>query len=121
MDFIENTESEAGIAQQGAAGATEASALDAVLVRVLDALRGLRFGAVELQVHDSRVVRITRTEKLIVDSVRPRADGIDATPPSRVGRHPATTLRGIQTEQRISKGEPTESEEARPKSRTRSP
>jgi hypothetical protein len=31
---------------------------------LLDALRNLRFGAIEMQVHDFRIVRITRTEKL---------------------------------------------------------
>lgn len=41
------------------------------LERVRTALAGLRFGSIELQVHDSRVVRITRTEKIIVDGARP--------------------------------------------------
>lgn len=35
--------------------------------RLVEALRGLRFGLIELQVHDSRVVRITRTEKVLID------------------------------------------------------
>jgi hypothetical protein len=37
--------------------------------RIAIALRGLRFGAVEIQVHDSRIVRITRTEKVRVERV----------------------------------------------------
>lgn len=37
--------------------------------RIASALRGLRFGAVEVQVHDSRIVRITRTEKVRVERV----------------------------------------------------
>lgn len=37
---------------------------------ILDALRGLRFGAVEIQVHDCRIVRITRTEKVRVERQR---------------------------------------------------
>ena len=36
--------------------------------RVAEALRGLRFGVVEIQVHDSRVVRITRTEKILIEA-----------------------------------------------------
>ena len=32
--------------------------------RVVDALQGLKFGSVEIQIHDSRIVRITRTEKV---------------------------------------------------------
>lgn len=35
--------------------------------RIERALRGLRFGTVELQVHDARVVRITRTEKILLE------------------------------------------------------
>ena len=41
--------------------------LDEAQTRILSALQGLRFGAVEVQVHDSRIVRITRTEKLRVE------------------------------------------------------
>ena len=35
--------------------------------RVVDALQGLKFGSVEIQIHDSRIVRITRTEKVRLD------------------------------------------------------
>ena len=35
--------------------------------RVVDALQGLKFGTVEIQIHDSRIVRITRTEKVRLD------------------------------------------------------
>ena len=31
---------------------------------ILEALRGLRFGSVEIVVHESRVVQIVRTEKV---------------------------------------------------------
>jgi hypothetical protein len=34
---------------------------------ILEALAGLKFGAVEIQVHDSRIVRIIRTEKVRLD------------------------------------------------------
>jgi hypothetical protein len=40
------------------------SLLQEVLLRLNDALRGLRYGAVEITVHDGRVVQIERTEKL---------------------------------------------------------
>lgn len=33
---------------------------------LLDALRGLRFGTVEVTVHEARIVQIARTEKLRV-------------------------------------------------------
>jgi hypothetical protein len=36
--------------------------------RIADALRGLRFGVVEIQVHDARVVRITRSEKILLEA-----------------------------------------------------
>jgi len=35
--------------------------------RLAEALQGLKFGTVEIQIHDSRVVRITRTEKVRLD------------------------------------------------------
>jgi hypothetical protein len=38
--------------------------------RVLHALERLRFGTIELQVHDYRVVRITRTEQVRVETQR---------------------------------------------------
>jgi len=41
---------------------------DELRERIADALRGLRFGVVEIQVHDSRVVRITRTEKILIEA-----------------------------------------------------
>lgn len=51
-------------------------ALEEAHERILDALRNLRFGAVEIQVHDSRIVRITRTEKVRVERVDPDAKGL---------------------------------------------
>lgn len=36
--------------------------------RIADALRGLRFGVIEIQVHDARVVRITRSEKILLEA-----------------------------------------------------
>ncbi|HEY6725248.1 MAG TPA: YezD family protein [Polyangiaceae bacterium] len=35
--------------------------------RLAEALQGLKYGSVEIQIHDSRVVRITRTEKVRLD------------------------------------------------------
>lgn len=40
--------------------------------RISNALRGLQFGAVEIQVHDFRIVRITRVEKLRVECRGPK-------------------------------------------------
>jgi hypothetical protein len=34
---------------------------------ILDAVRGIRFGSVEIVIHDSRVVQVIRTEKVRVD------------------------------------------------------
>ncbi len=42
--------------------------VDELRQRIADALRGLRFGQIEIQVHDSRVVRITRTEKILIEA-----------------------------------------------------
>lgn len=41
--------------------------LDASEQAVLDALRGLRYGTVEVVVHSDRIVQITRSQKLRVD------------------------------------------------------
>ena len=38
--------------------------------RLVHALEGLRFGTIELQIHDYRIVRITRTEQVRVDPPR---------------------------------------------------
>lgn len=35
--------------------------------RLAEALQGLKYGSIEIQIHDSRVVRITRTEKVRLD------------------------------------------------------
>lgn len=53
---------------------SELSPLQETRDRILDALRGLRFGSVEVQVHDSQVVRITRTEKVRIEGVRDHSD-----------------------------------------------
>lgn len=37
---------------------------------VLDAIRSLKYGAVEVLVHDSRVVQVERTEKTRFDTAR---------------------------------------------------
>lgn len=42
-------------------------AADSTIEWIRDALAGLRFGSVELTIHDHEVVRITRTEKVRVD------------------------------------------------------
>lgn len=48
--------------------------------RIGAALQGLRFGCVEIQVHDSRIVRITRTEKVRVDAETIEPDRSNKTP-----------------------------------------
>lgn len=53
-----------------ATASTDESVLTDLTERIQSALSGLRFGTVEIQVHDSRIVRITRTEKIIVDGAR---------------------------------------------------
>ena len=40
---------------------------DAVVKRILDSLHGLRYGSVELIVHDGQIVQIERNEKLRLD------------------------------------------------------
>lgn len=37
--------------------------------RILDALKGLRFGSVEVVIHDGKVVQIERREKVRIDNL----------------------------------------------------
>jgi len=37
---------------------------------ILDAVRGIRYGSVEVVVHDAKVVQVVRTEKVRIDSLR---------------------------------------------------
>jgi hypothetical protein len=37
---------------------------------ILDAVRGIRYGSVEVVVHDANVVKVVRTEKVRIDSPR---------------------------------------------------
>lgn len=53
--------------------------LQEVQQRIGAALQGLRFGCVEIQVHDSRIVRITRTEKVRVDANGPEPHSSNRT------------------------------------------
>jgi hypothetical protein len=51
--------------------ATRHEALPAeVLDRLIEAVQGIRYGAVEITVHDGRVVQIERTEKLRLGAPR---------------------------------------------------
>lgn len=43
------------------------SALAEIERRVLDSLAGIRYGAVEITIHDGRIVQIERREKLRMD------------------------------------------------------
>lgn len=50
---------------------------DALVAEILRALDGIRYGAVELVVHDGRVVQIERRERLRIEhSGRDRAPGV---------------------------------------------
>ena len=42
-----------------------------VVQRILEALQGLRYGAVEITVHDGRIVQIERKEKLRLEIACP--------------------------------------------------
>jgi hypothetical protein len=65
---------------------------------LLRALRGLRFGAVEAVVHDGRIVRIERTEKLRIgpdpDPGGPPIDEPTPRPPRPDRRSSPRTPRG---------------------------
>ena len=41
---------------------------DVIVKRILDSLNGLRYGSIELIVHDGQIVQIERNEKLRFDS-----------------------------------------------------
>lgn len=53
--------------------ATPESRRDQLSESILEALRGLRFGSVEIVVHEARVVQIVRTEKVRVGGEIPGA------------------------------------------------
>ena len=42
---------------------------------ILDAVRGIRYGSVEVVVHDAKVVQVVRTEKVRIDGPR---DGLQS-------------------------------------------
>jgi hypothetical protein len=44
--------------------ADDARASDAALDAIIEALEGLRYGQLEVQLHDARVVKIMRTQKI---------------------------------------------------------
>ena len=48
----------------GSEGREGERTVDAALPEILAALRGLRFGSVEIVVHDGRVVQVERREKV---------------------------------------------------------
>jgi hypothetical protein len=48
---------------------------------ILDAVRSVRYGSVEVVIHDSRVVQVTRTEK-----IRLETNSRSALPADRGGR-----------------------------------
>src|SRR2546422_7205915 len=66
-------------------GSTDGAAAGAWVRPLRDALRGLRYGSVELVVHDGRVVQIERREKVRFDEAARRL-------PDHRGRRPQTIL-----------------------------
>ena len=42
---------------------------------ILEAVRGIKYGSVEVVIHDSRVVQVVRTEKVRLDATGHGADG----------------------------------------------
>jgi hypothetical protein len=58
-----------------------------VLRKILEALRDLRFGSVEITVHEGRIVQIERKEKLRVNA--PCPDLSDRTPKRGAAREEA--------------------------------
>lgn len=46
----------------------DASDNEAVERHILEAIRGLKYGAVEVLIHDSRIVQVEKTEKMRFES-----------------------------------------------------
>jgi len=45
--------------------------LDLIEKHILEAIRGIKYGAVQVLVHDSRIVQVEKTEKLRFEPARP--------------------------------------------------
>jgi hypothetical protein len=50
---------------------------DETLQKILAALRGLRFGSVEIVIHDGRIVQIERRERMRLNLPCPSGDGAE--------------------------------------------
>jgi hypothetical protein len=59
------------------------SDVEAITKKLLGALRGLRFGAVEITVHEGRIVQIERKEKLRLNISCPDETDGEAIHPDR--------------------------------------
>ncbi len=59
----------------GGAGADEGALPDGVVNAITRAVRGLRYGSVEITVHDGAVVQIERKEKIRVGREQTRSKG----------------------------------------------
>ncbi|HTT08641.1 MAG TPA: YezD family protein [Gammaproteobacteria bacterium] len=46
----------------------EDASSEVIVKQILDSLKGLRYGSIELIVHDGQIVQIERNEKLRLDS-----------------------------------------------------
>lgn len=57
------------------AGGVSNDVLHVALERITDALKGIRFGAVEIVIHEGRIVQIERKEKVRFDVPRDTRTG----------------------------------------------
>jgi hypothetical protein len=61
----------AGVSERrSSAGAGDASAGESLAQQILRAVRGLRYGSVEITIHDGEVVQIERREKVRLERRR---------------------------------------------------
>jgi hypothetical protein len=65
----------AELSRPGAAGVDEGALPDGVVNAITRAVRGLRYGSVEITVHDGAVVQIERKEKIRVGRDQTRSKG----------------------------------------------
>lgn len=54
---------------QAATPTSQLGADERIQQRILDALKGLRFGSVEVVIHDGKVVQIERREKVRIETL----------------------------------------------------
>jgi hypothetical protein len=74
-----------------------------LLKAIVDAINGLRYGAVEITVHDGQVVQIERREKVRPGPGRLSTSWVSTAQPPEGGRHstPSTDPRTDRTDRRF--------------------